>query len=240
MSNPYKPLEKALGYRFRKKRLLEKALTHRSFRYEEEEIQVDNQRLEYLGDAALGLIAAAHLFETYRDLEEGELTRHRSQITSSKALARIARKIDLGTYIRLGRGEQQTGGRERSSNLTDAMEAVLGAAYLDGGLKAAIRIFDRLFVPELGIITSDKWSDNPKGELQEFCQKQWKNSPRYRLVDEVGPAHSRVFTVVAIVNGEDVGHGTGTNKRAAEMEAAKKALASVRAQEGHEHRPEGG
>lgn len=222
--NPYRPLEKKLGYRFSRRRHLETALTHRSFRFESPDVESDNQRLEFLGDAALGLLAGAYLFEKFPDFQEGDMTRVRSQLTNTKTLARIAASIDLGAFLRLGRGEQQSGGQHRSSNLSDCLEAVIGGAFVDGGLKAVKKIFLKLFAPEVESAVHDIWGENPKGALQEVSQRRWKASPRYRTIKEEGPAHEKTFTVEALVNGQVVGTGQGLNKREAEMEAARQAM----------------
>lgn len=225
--SPYRPLEKKLGYRFSRRRHLETALTHRSFRFESPDVEADNQRLEFLGDAALGLLAGAYLYEKFPDFQEGDLTRVRSQLTNTRTLARIAASIDLGQFLRLGRGEQQSGGQHRSSNLSDCLESVIGAAFIDGGLKAVKKIFHHLFAPEVEAAVRDIWGENPKGALQEVSQRRWKASPRYRTVREEGPAHERTFTVEALINGQVVGTGHGLNKRDAEMEAAQQALLSM-------------
>jgi ribonuclease-3 len=217
-------LEKKLGYRFSRRRHLETALTHRSFRFESTGIDSDNQRLEFLGDAALGLLTGAYLFEKFPDFQEGDLTRVRSQLTNTKTLARIAASIDLGAFLRLGRGEQQTGGQHRSSNLGDSLEAIIGGAFVDGGLRAVKKIFHKLFAPEVESAVHDIWGENPKGALQETSQRRWKAGPRYRTIKEEGPAHERVFTVEAMINGQVVGTGHGLNKRAAEMDAARQAM----------------
>jgi len=229
MKKTYRTLEKRLGYRFRQRQRLETALTHPSFRYEVDGVSVDNQRLEFLGDAALALVAAAHLYEQYPELREGELTKLRSRITSRPALAAIAQEADLGNYLLLGRGEQQSGGQERDSNLADALEAILGAAYLDGSVRAVRRIFETLFVPLLQTMDPAGWTDNPKGALQEYCQRQRKISPRYRITGEEGPPHSREFTVEVSLDGKAIGSGAGPNKRAAEAEAALAAMRQVTA-----------
>lgn len=226
MANPYKKLERALGYGFRRRRFLETALTHRSYRYETADVAVDNQRLEFLGDAAIGLVTGSYLYDTFPDFDEGDMTRVRSRLTNGKTLARIAASIDLGAYLRLGHGEEQSGGRHRASNLTDAMEAVLGAAYLDGGLKGVTKIFRRLFAQEAESAAHGRHHDNPKGALQEICQRQWGCGPRYKTVREEGPPHSRIFTVQALINGKVAGTGRAHNKRDAEMEAAREALLS--------------
>jgi len=227
MRNPYRPLEKSIGYKFRRRRHLETALTHRSFRFESEESLFDNQRLEFLGDAALGLVTAHRLFEQYPGFEEGDLTRVRSRLTNLKTLAVLAARVDLGTSLKLGRGEHQSGGQQRTSNLGDALEAVIGAAFLDGGLKAVEKIFKKLFAPEVEPAVNDRWTDNPKGALQEIAQRRLHISPRYRITHEEGPAHSKIFTVEVLLNGETVGSGKGLNKRDAEMEAARAALSHI-------------
>ena len=230
MRNPYRSLEKNIGYRFRRRTHLETALTHPSYRYEETGIDTDNQRLEFLGDAVLGLVAGAYLYEQFPECREGDLTQMRSVITNSKTLSRIAQAVDLGAYLRLGRGEKQSGGEHRLSNLSDAMESVLGAAYLDGGLKAVQKIFTKWFIPEVKPATEEQTTHNAKGALQEMTQKLWKCSPRYRTVQEEGPAHSKLFTVEVFINGNVMGSGKGTNKRDAEMEAAKVALRGLQDQ----------
>lgn len=224
MRNPYRPLEKNIGCRFRRRQHLEQALTHRSFRYENDQVHHDNQRLEFLGDAVLGLVTAAYLHDHYPDLQEGEMTRIRSQVSSSAALYEIAVRIDLGRYLMLGRGEEQSGGRERRSNLADAMEAVLGAAYLDGGLRAVERVFRNLFRPVILEGLPAPESDNPKGALQELAQSRWKTVPKYRVISERGPSHARRYTAKVFIGEESFGSGTGSTKRTAEMEAARSTL----------------
>lgn len=229
LQNPFKDLEKALGYRFRRRARLELALTHPSFRHEAPDVSEDNQRLEFLGDAVLGMVVADHLVATHLEHAEGELTRLRSQIANTQALALIARGIGLGEALRLGRGESQNGGAQRAGNLADALEAVIGAAYLDGGLKAAQKIFQQLFVPPLAKITGGD-GENPKGSLQELCQKLWKLNPEYRVVSAEGPAHARLYTIEVVIREEVYGNGTGPNKRVAESAAAAAALLRLRAE----------
>jgi ribonuclease-3 len=229
IANPYRALEKNLGYRFRRKQRLMDALTHRSYRYENEGTDRDNQRLEFLGDAALGLVTAAYLYRKYPDLPEGELTKYRSRVTSSRPLAELALACGLGEHLRLGRGETLSGGHERQSNLTDAMEAVLGAAYTDGGIRAVERIFEKLVIPYFERLHPSHALDNPKGHLQEIAQGRWKTTPRYRVVAEDGPCHGREFTVEVSLMNQVMGQGTGRNKREAQMAAARAALDRVEA-----------
>ena len=222
--NPYRALERALGYRFRRKRWLEQAITHPSFSHEQPERVPDNQRMEFLGDAALGLVAAARLFESNPSAAEGTLTKMRSLITSTKALAEVAQRIDLGAHLRLGRGEERGGGRIRASILADAFEAVLGAAYLDGGVKAVEKIFRTLFSPGLEATASVHRRENPKGALQEWSQRGGTGMPHYHVIHEEGPPHQRIYTVEVRVAGEVRGTGAGPTKRDAETQAAIQAL----------------
>jgi ribonuclease-3 len=225
MANPYKPLEKSIGYRFRRRRHLETALTHRSHRFERPDVGVDNQRMEFLGDAALSLVAAAYFYERFPDFEEGHLTRLRSSVSATESLAAIAREIGLGAYVRLGRGEQLSGGAERPTLLEDSLEAVIGAAYVDGGLKAVKKIFRRLFEPRVSEVP--RLHRNPKGDLQELCQRRWKHNPRYRVVREEGPAHQRRYVVEVRAGERLLATGEGASKREAESAAADAALAQV-------------
>jgi ribonuclease III len=218
--NPHRELEKRIGYRFSRRGLLEAALTHRSFRFENSGVKVDNQRLEFLGDAVLGLLTAAHFYTRFEHKDEGGLTTLRSQLTSGRALAHIARGINLGEYLKVGKGEERSGGRHRLSSLADALEAVVGAAYLDGGMKACQKLFGTLFLPSIETIDQDMWASNPKGKLQEYCQRRWKSGPHYRTVRREGPAHAAVFTAEVTVNGGQQGSGKGPNKQEAETHAA--------------------
>lgn len=217
-------LEQKIGYTFRRKDLLEAALVHRSFRFENTGVEIDNQRLEFLGDAALGLVAAAELFRRFEGKDEGLLTVVRSRITNGKALADIARAIELGAEVKLGKGEEMSRGRERDSTLADALEAVVGAAYLDGGMKAVEKIFTRLFAPELDQMGADHWEENPKGRLQEISQRVLKTAPRYKVVSETGPVHARSYMVEVVLTNGIVGCGEGPSKRHAERHAATDAL----------------
>jgi ribonuclease III len=221
---PYRELETRLGYRFRHARLLEEALTHPSYRFEQDQGGSDNQRLEFLGDAVLGFVAAAYLFEKHADRDEGSLTNLRSETTSGKALAAVARDLDLGAHIKMGRGEEHSDGRGRRSTLADALEAVVGAAYLDGGLKAVQKIFARVFQPLVDGLSGDVWSGNPKGKLQEYSQRRWKKSPIYTVVQREGPPHASVFTTEVRLDDGTKGVGRGINKQESEKSAAKDAL----------------
>lgn len=222
--NRYDALEKSIGYAFRRPALLEAALTHRSYRFETRDVAADNQRLEFLGDAVLGLVVAAELYRAHSDEDEGTLTELRSRLTSGKALGETAERAGLGPFIMLGKGEEQAGGRQRHSLLADAMEAVIGAAFLDGGLKAAERIVRTLFVLSPAIAAKEDWQGNPKGKLQELAQRRYGRGPDYRRIAEDGPAHRKTFSVEVLVDGVVMGAGTGMSRREAEVRAAAEAV----------------
>jgi len=225
--NPYKILEARLGYKFRTRELLEMALLHRSYRFEAKGVAADNQRLEFLGDAVLGFLVAAHLYEVNTRGDEGILTELRSRVTSGRALAGVARQIGLGDFVRLGKGEEQAGGRLREALLADAMESVIGAAYLDGGVKAAGKIIAKILLPPGGAVAQGDWEENPKGKLQELSQRLYGRGPEYRCISEAGPAHQKHFVVEAIVGGARLGRGEGSSKRAAETVAAHVAVSKL-------------
>jgi ribonuclease-3 len=224
--HPYRALEKRIGYRFWRRSRLNQALTHPSYRHEVGTLPEDNQRLEFLGDAALSLAAALVLFEARPDANEGEMTKMRSLLTSTKALAAVATRIELGAFLHLGKGEESSGGRNRTSVLADALEAVIGAAYVDGGARAVQAIFRTLFLPMLRELEATEEIENPKGVLQEWAQRTRNLNPRYKVVNEEGPAHQRAYTVSVWVGEQELGTGMGPNKREAETAAALSALRS--------------
>lgn len=212
-------LEHALGYRFRDPVKLELALTHRSYA-NEHALPVDNQRLEFLGDAVLGFLLADRVFCGYATHPEGMLTILRASIASGAALAKKGRQLGLGAILRLGNGEQATGGADRDSNLTDALEAVLGAVYLDGGMPAIREVFDRIFGEDLAALQDDPWRDNPKGELQSIAQRDYQVQPTYTIIQETGPVHQKQFRSCVSINDVLQAEGAGVTKRAAEVAAA--------------------
>jgi len=225
--SPYAAFEKALGYRFREKKLLELALTHGSCRLEENGEEVDNERLEFLGDAVLGLLIADIVYKQYADYQEGVMTILRSRVVSETGLAPVARGINLGQHIRLGHGERTSKNRNRDSLLADTLEAVFGALYLDAGMTKTAKIFKRLFEPQLQTLAkSDVWENNPKGQLQQIAQRTHHIAPTYTLLSETGPAHSRKFQVEVSV-GEHKATGSGNNKQAAQIAAARHLLESL-------------
>jgi len=223
--DPLRELERTLGYGFVNRSLLETALTNPSYRSDHTAEGVkDNQRLEFLGDAVFGLLTAQEVYERFGDEDEGGLTVRRSHMASGRALAELARRIGLGSYLRLGKGDEAAGGREKDKSLTDAMEAVFGAAWCDGGLKAARKIYATLMA-EHADEPLDVWAENPKGQLQELAQRKvWPDSPAYELTEVTGPSHAPQYTVRASVHGGHAATGEGKTKRAAEVAAAQALL----------------
>jgi ribonuclease-3 len=217
-------LESVLGYSFRDPSLLTQALTHSSLGYESQRTLPDNQRLEFLGDSVLQLLLSEMLFLRYKTADEGMLTKVRAQLVSTKALAQVARRIELGNFLLMGRGEESHGGRQRDSSLADALEAIAGAVFLDGGMDAARTLAQHLFtdlLDSLGATPSDK---NPKGQLQEILQAINPTSPHYEVISQSGPDHAKNFVCAVIWCGRELGRGSGRSKKEAEVEAARVAL----------------
>ena len=223
--------EAILNYEFRDRSLLQLALTHPSVAQEEESSTLHNQRLEFLGDAVLQLIVTHDLFEKFCDADEGPLTKARARLVNRRSLANHARHLGLGQYLRVSRGEEMSGGRDRQSALGDAFEAVIGAVYLDSGFDAACDLVRRLLQTELGEIELIPRLENPKGELQELLQAQSSNPPQYQLEGVSGPDHDRLFSCSVYHNGVKLGRGSGKSKKEAEGQAATKALRTLRKDE---------
>lgn len=226
-SDPLGAFEKSIGYAFKDRTLLVTALTAPSFRSDHAlEGVKDNQRLEFLGDAVFGLLSAQSLFQRYQEEDEGGLTVRRSRLASGKSLAVLAREVGLGVYLRLGKGDEAAGARDKDKALADAMEAVFGAVWCDGGFKAALTVYTRLM--REGEVPLDVWAENPKGALQELAQRYaWPDSPVYESVEVTGPHHAPLYTVKALVVGGHEALGTGKTKQAAEVAAAKALLARL-------------
>jgi len=217
-------VEKRIGYRFKDKQRLKAALTHPSFRYENPDVPADYQRLEFLGDSVIGLLAADALMKHHPDAPEGDLTKLKSLLTSGPSLAAAAVELELGDYLLMGRGEEAAGGAERESNLEDALEALAGAIWLDGGLKAVQKFFERHVFQTLE--TSEADQSNPKGALQEYAQREGLGLPEYSVVEASGPDHDRRFLVEVTVS--TFGYrGEGRSRREAEKAAAEKAVRSL-------------
>ena len=221
MENTLEALQENLGYRFKNIRLLETALTHSS--YANENGTVCNERLEFLGDAVLGLVSANYLYKNY-DHPEGELTKHRAARVCENALCVFAKELDIGSCLRLGKGEERMGGREKPSMLADAFEAVLAAVYLDGGIDPARQLVMRFIIPELKSYDVKADFKDYKTLLQEIVQRNPEESVTYVLTKESGPDHNKEFTVEVRLNSNTIGTGTGKSKKDAEEMAAKQAL----------------
>ena len=218
-----KDLETAIGYRFHNISVLQNALTHSSYANERwHDSLKSNERLEFLGDSVLGMLVAEYLYGNFSDRLEGELTRMRADMVCEKALAKVAVRIGLGKHLLLGKGEEQNGGRNRDSILADALESVIAACYLDGGMDAA-RAFVNTFV--LTDIPVSKLNNTDyKTMLQEFVQQKRDQVLVYTLVGESGPDHDKQFLVELTLNGTVIGRGAGTSKKRAEQDAARVAL----------------
>lgn len=229
--------EKTLGHRFADPAWLDEALMHRSYA-NEAGLNLDNQRLEFLGDAVVGLVMGEYLFRQYTALSEGELSRLRAAVIREGTLARRARALGVGAWLQVGRGEAASGGRERESTLADAFEALVGAIYLDAGLAAARAFTLRELAPEVEAARQTGTLDC-KTQLQEHLQKQAANPPVYRVLAEEGPVHQRTFVVEVVFQDRVLGQGRGRSKKEAEQEAARMALAALR-QGPHPSRQSGG
>lgn len=217
--------ENRLGYRFHDRSHLQKALVHRSHIHVTGSSRRDaNERLEFLGDAVLGLVVNEYLYARFPAREEGDLTRMKSLLVCGSRLSEVALRLDLGGLILMSRSEAATGGRQRSSILADTMEAIIGAVYLDGGLEAARGVIDRWLLENAASVLARRSLGNYKSRLQELIQARYKLPPRYRVLKTVGPDHDRIFTVEAVFNGRVLGAGEGHNKKTAEQEAARRAL----------------
>lgn len=217
-----KALEERLGYAFRDRKLLEHALTHSSYANEHRESGLSsNERLEFLGDAVLGMVAADHLYRSRPDLPEGDLTRIRAALVCEESLVEVARKLELGRYLRLGKGEDAGGGRSRPSILADAMEAVLAAVYLDGGIGEARKLVRTLILDGGDMPINGR---DYKTALQELVQRETGQVLTYRLTGEQGPDHAKIFSIEVELNGTAVGAGDGRSKKEAEQAAAKAAI----------------
>lgn len=221
-----KDLEERIGYRFQNMALLKQALTHSSFTNEQKINKARNyERLEFLGDAVLELVSSEFLYRTHPDVPEGELTKQRASMVCEPSLAFCAKDLELGQFMLLGKGEEATGGRSRESITSDAMEAVIGAIYLDGGMKPAKDFIDRFILSDL---EDKRLFYDSKSRLQELAQGKLKRECGYELLEESGPEHNKTFRVSVYVGSECLGTGAGKTKKAAEQQAAYKALLCLR------------
>ena len=221
-----KELEAAIGYQFHNISLLQNALTHSSYANERwHNSLLSNERLEFLGDSILGMLVAEYLFRTFPDRPEGELTRMRADMVCEKTLAAVANSIHLGDHLLLGHGEEQGGGRSRNSILADAMESVIAACFLDGGMEAALRFIKRFILVEVPV--TKLHNADYKTQLQELVQQKRNQVLSYTLAGETGPDHDKQFEVEVSLNGNVVGRGKGSSKKRAEQDAARAAIENL-------------
>lgn len=224
---PLLVVQRRLNYHFRQPDLLQLALTHPSYAHEHPDVggeEHHNQRLEFLGDAVLDFMVAAWLYRSYPDFSEGPLTRLRATLVRTATLAALAQELGLGEALNLGRGEEESGGHTRAANLCDALEAVVGALFLDGGLDIAWRGLECWFAEEVHSILHAESYVDAKSRFQEWAQAELTITPVYQIVDEDGPDHAKMFTAQVLLDDKVAGKGQGSSKRAAEQAAARDAL----------------
>ncbi len=226
-------LYKKLGYTFKDTELLLQAFRHSSFKNEQPTSDLeDNERLEFLGDAVLDLAISHILMELFRDAEEGELSKFRASIVDELGLYQVAQGLDLGVLLLMGKGEEQSGGREKSSILANTIEALIGAIYIDAGFNRTFKIIRRLFSSQLEKVGTKEIIYDFKSVLQEYTQQAFKVLPSYRLTGESGPSHDKTFEVELTLNGETLSQGKGKSKKEAEQNAAKEAFFCLKADQG--------
>ncbi len=221
-----KDLETAIGYRFHNISLLQNALTHSSYANERwHNSLLSNERLEFLGDSVLGMLVAEYLYKNFPNRPEGELTRMRADMVCEQTLAAAANRIGLGTHLLLGHGEEQGGGRNRNSILADAMESVIAACFLDGGMEAALKVVQQFILVEVPV--TKLHNADYKTKLQELVQQKKNQILTYKLAGQSGPDHDKKFDVEVSLNGEVVGCGSGSSKKRAEQMAARSAIEAL-------------
>ncbi|MFO7764973.1 MAG: ribonuclease III [Pelovirga sp.] len=224
METAFSQLEQRLGYEFSDTSLMQQALTHKSFSNEQSELVPHNERLEFLGDAVLELAISDLVFRRFPDIPEGGLTRIRAEIVSEKGLADMARQLQIGEYLRLGRGEMNNLGQHKPSLLADALEALLGAVFQDGGFTAACRVVEKNFTAVIDMSAQLRYGSDHKTCLQERLQARYNSLPDYRLINIEGPDHNRTFYMEVYFKDELLGHGNGSSKKGAAQRAAAVAL----------------
>ena len=225
-------LYEKLGYEFRDTDRIVTALTHSSYANEKKGDIPFNERLEFLGDSVLGLTVSDYLFRTYPKLPEGILTKLRAGVVSEVSLAQVARRLGLGEYLRLGKGEENTGGRERESILADAVESVIGAMYMDSDLETTKAFVLKQLIPSIEILIAGKGHKDYKTDLQELLQSKSALEITYRIIKEEGPDHDKLFTAQVSHGDAVIGQGQGKNKKEAEQQAARNALDKLAADHG--------
>ncbi|MDY0132272.1 MAG: ribonuclease III [Desulforegulaceae bacterium] len=222
----YKELEKAIKYKFKDKKLCFKALCHSSYANEANEDIKDNERLEFLGDSVVNLVVGDMLMKHFKKMDEGNLSRIRANLVNEVMLSKLARKISLGNYLKLGKGEEGSGGRDKSSILADAFEAIIAAIYRDGGFEDAYKMVEFMFLPVIENAGKPENYLDPKSRLQELAQMKYKEPPVYKVVSEIGPDHDKVFKVEMRIS-DIKATGKGKSKKSAEQEAARQGLETL-------------
>lgn len=224
MDGTFAELLEKLGLQFKDKNLLQTAFTHRSFLNESKQKMQSNERLEFLGDSVLSFIISSHLYKLRPEDPEGDLTNLRSYIVKTKSLADAAQKLNLGSYLRMSKGEELSGGRSNPQLLANTFEALLGAVYLDAGVDSAKKMVEEMLLPGFSDALRVGPPKDAKSELQEVVQEKIKQSPHYKILEASGPDHAKQFTVGVFIKGEKVGQGSGSSKQVAEEKAAEQAL----------------
>lgn len=223
--NRYTKLEKQIGIRFKDKNLLDNAFVHSSYVNEHKgEKRAHNERLEFLGDAVLELVTTEFLYQTFPDLPEGKLTSFRSALVKGRHLAEVANGLDIGFYLYLSHGEEKSGGRRKNYILANAVEALIGAIYLDRGFKTAHKFVSKFIIKKLGLIVEKGLHVDAKSRFQELAQGKVRMTPAYRLLKQSGPDHNKIFVMGAYIGDELVAKGSGNSKQEAEQAAAAEAL----------------
>lgn len=223
-------IESQIDYVFRDRSLLLMAFVHRSFINENRDVVQHNERLEFLGDAVLGMLTAEYLYRELPDVPEGDLSYLRSRLVEAASCMDYVMKLDIAKYLLLGKGERMNDGRGRESIMADFFEALMGAIFLDGGIEAARHFLFKNFIDEIKEIIKTPLR-NWKAILQEYAQKKYQQAPLYQLLEEVGPDHSKIFTIAVVINGLEVGRGSGSSKKEAQQAAAEDALSRVNLQD---------
>lgn len=223
-----KELEKQLGIKFHDPSLLKRALTHRSYLNENRSVDKSNERLEFLGDAVLELIISEYLYLTYPDRAEGDLTSFRSAIVKTESLAEASRELNYGKYLRMAKGEEDSGGRDKDYILANTFEAVLGAIYLDQGYNACKNLIEKILISKIDNIVENRLDIDSKTKIQELAQAKYRTTPIYQVVAEHGPDHNKEFVVTVKIGNKVIGKGKGSSKQKAEEAAADKGLEYIK------------
>ena len=225
--NNMKEFEERIGVVFKNKRLLSTALTHRSYVNEHRNVKKHNERLEFLGDAVLELITSEYLFKRYSNRPEGDLTSFRAALVRTDSLAETSHKLGVGNYLKLSKGEEETGGREKDFLLANTFEAIVGAIYLDQGYETSKKFVNRFLIKKIDDIVKNRSDIDGKTRIQEFAQSRYKEIPVYEVADSRGPDHDKEFTVIVKIKNKVVGKGVGGSKQKAEEDAATNALKNL-------------